>query len=65
MTMIRVGKYTGKIYPSDYPLDKIGECCISIPGDRMEKVEEVAKRCGKKCIGECAGGCPESIKNPR
>ena len=59
--MVRVGRYTGKIYEKGYPINKIGECCILV---RNDDLEEASKKYGKKCCDiRCRGGCLESIKN--
>lgn len=62
--MTRVGKYTGKIYPKDYPLGNIPECCINVPDDIAE---EAAKQLeGNKCRDTCCpGGCPANLEDPR
>lgn len=56
--MIRIGKFTGRVYDKDVDVSTIGECCINVDERSALKDELLSQKFPMSCCSECRG-CPE------
>lgn len=56
--MIRIGKFTGRIYDITVDITTIGECCINVDEKSAFKDELLKKKFPLPECAECRG-CPE------
>lgn len=56
--MIRIGKFTGRVYDKDVDVSTIGECCMNIDERSPLILEVLSREFPMSCCSECRG-CPE------
>ena len=60
--MLRIGKLTGTVYGENVDRSSIGECCLMVREEELDK--ELAKWKETKACNDCNScrGCPEYYK---
>ena len=62
--MMKLGMFTGKVYPKEYDVSKIKECCMKIP-DNKANDEGYVNQTRLHTLPQCivCMGCPEAKKH--
>lgn len=57
--MLRIGKLTGKVYDENVDVSSIGECCVMVKKEDLDK--ELTRWKISNALGGCelCRGCPE------